>query len=281
MKMSSAVRPYFCLFVAMAALFLAAPAHAQYRPRPLEDPATGEVYHIEGSAGFWFPGADITGSSSNLTIARGSLIDFKKDLGLQDQRFSDLRVTFRPIKRVKLRFEYVPMKYEQSSNLPREIIFNGQKYSVNLPVNSQLEWKAYNFSLETDLVSQNRWFLGLVLEAKYTDVNVQLSTPVIPTQFAHERAPVPAIGGIGRVYVVPNISITTEITGFKMPDNLIKDTSGHYFDVDVYGTINFTNYIGAQVGYRSLDFGYLVDTRTGSSGSFKLKGLYFGVVARY
>jgi hypothetical protein len=49
----------------------------------------------------------------------------------------------------------------------------------------------------------------------------------------------------------------------------------------VYGTVNFTNNVGAQVGYRSIDFGYEVATSTGSSGAFTLKGLYFGIVARY
>jgi hypothetical protein len=281
MKTSAAVRLYVYAFLTFTLLLLAAPAHAQYRPRPLNDPATGEVYHIEGFAGFWFPKADITGSSSNLTVARGTDIDFKSDLGLEDQRFSTLRVVLRPVRALKLRFEYVPMKYEQETTLPREIIFNGQRFTANLPVQSELNWKSYKFSLEADVVHQDRWYLGLVLDAKYTDVDVQLSTPLLPNQFAREKAPVPGIGGIGRVYVVPNISVTAEVTGFKLPDNLIKDTTGHYVDVDVYGTVNFTNNIGATVGFRSLNFGYLVDTRTGSSGDYKLKGLYFGMVARY
>jgi hypothetical protein len=110
-----------------------------------------------------------------------------------------------------------------------------------------------------------------------TDVKVQLDSP-IATEFAHAEAPIPAIGGVGRVYVVPNISITGEVTGFKLPQNLIQDAHAHYVDVDVYGTVNFTNNIGAQLGYRSLDVGYLVKT---DSGVLKLKGLYFGVVARY
>jgi hypothetical protein len=281
MRTSSAVRVYAYLLIATVFVLLASPAHAQYKPRPLSDPATGEVYHIEGFAGFWFPDAAIEGSSSNLTVAPGTKIDFKKDLGLQNHAIGDLRVALRPIKWVKLRFEYTPINYEQSTVLTREIIFNGQKYTVNLPVNSSLDWKAYRFALETDVVSQDRWFLGFVLDAKYTDVTLALDTPVIPRQSTQERAPVPGIGGIGRVYVVPNISITTEITWFQLPDSLIKNTTGHYYDVDVYGTVNFTNNVGAQVGYRSIDFGYAVDTSTGSSGAFTLKGLYFGIVARY
>jgi hypothetical protein len=59
---------------------------------------------------------------------------------------------------------------------------------------------------------------------------------------------------------------------------LTKGTTGHFADVDFYGTLNFTNYVGAQVGYRSFDVGYGFKTDT---GNFTLKGLYFGIVARY
>jgi len=123
----------------------------------------------------------------------------------------------------------------------------------------------------------NRGYAGFLVEAKYTDVHVELDSP-ITREFASARAPIPAIGGIGRVYVVPNISITADITGFKLPDKLIRDSSGHYIDVDIYGTINFTNNFGAQIGYRSFDLGYVV---TNDTGSFKLKGMYIGAVARY
>jgi len=81
-----------------------------------------------------------------------------------------------------------------------------------------------------------------------------------------------------RVYVVPMVSITGELTGIKIPDSIAEDFRTHYADLDIYGTVNFTRNIGAQFGYRSFDVGYLVDQDT---GSFTLKGLYFGVVARY
>ena len=97
-------------------------------------------------------------------------------------------------------------------------------------------------------------------------------------EFARARAPIPAIGAIVRVYVVPNISITGEVTGFKLPENLVKDATGHYVDVDVYGTINFTRNVGVKAGYRSMDLGYGFKTDT---GAFTLKGIYVGVVARY
>ena len=60
--------------------------------------------------------------------------------------------------------------------------------------------------------------------------------------------------------------------------NLVEDATGHYVDVDIYGTYNVTNRVGVQVGFRSFDLGYLVKEDT---GSFTLKGVFFGVVARY
>jgi hypothetical protein len=276
MKHRSARRLYAIAVVALAALLHAAPARAQYQPKPLNDPATGETYHIEGAAAWWFPSANIVVSSEQFNIP-GSSIDFKTDLGLQDQKFGDLRLVLRPSKSSKFRFEFIPITYNSSSTLHRTIVFNGISYNVGLPVNSLLQWKAYRIGYEYDFIAKNRGYAGFIVEAKVADVKVQLDSP-IATEFAHAQAPIPAIGGVGRVYVVPNISITGEVTGFKLPQNLIQDAHAHYVDVDVYGTVNFTNNVGAQLGYRSLDVGYLVKT---DSGVLKLKGLYFGVVARY
>jgi len=112
---------------------------------------------------------------------------------------------------------------------------------------------------------------------KYTDVTATLTSPIV-TEFTQAKAPIPALGGVVRFYPVPNISITGEVTGFKLPEKLIRDTTGHYVDVNIYGTLNFTNYVGVQLGYRSIDVGYGIRTDT---GSFVLRGLFFGIVARY
>jgi len=261
-----------------AVLLVASPAAAQFTPRSLNDPATGEQFHIEGAAGFWMPSANMSIASEALGIV-GSTIDFKKDLGLTDQRLSELQVVGRPARRHKLRFAYIPIDYVQDNGfkIPHDIIFNGQKYASGIPTNSELLWKAYRFAYEYDFITRNRGFGGFIVEAKYTDVTASLETPVV-NQFIHAKAPIPAIGGIARYYVVPNISITGEVTGVKIPDSISKEYKAHYADVDIYGTLNFTNNIGVQGGFRSIDVGYHVDSDT---GSFVFRGIYFGVVARY
>ena len=75
---------------------------------------------------------------------------------------------------------------------------------------------------------------------------------------------------------MPNISITGEVSGFKIPDSIDSRYNAHYVDVDIYGTLNFTNNVGVKGGYRSRDVGYLIKS---DSGAFTLKGIYFGAVA--
>jgi len=260
--------------------FAATSAHAQYRPRALEDPATGENYHVEAEATLWPNSADISVASAGggaLTGLLGTDIDAKRDLGFTDQRFPMWTLQLRPARRHHLRFQYIPIEYAGTFTLQRDIVFNGIRFPANIPVNSSLDWKAYRFGYQYDFIVRNRGFGGFIMEAKYTDVQVQLNSPVA-LEYDRVRAPIPAIGGIGRVYVVPNISITGEVTGFAIPDTVGGRYQAHYVDVDVYGTVNFTDNLGVKGGYRSMDLGYAIKDDT---GSFVLKGIYFGAVVRY
>lgn len=254
---------------------------AQFQPRPMldDDPdlPTGERFVIEGQIGLWSPSAEMEIASEGLGIV-GTIINFKDDLGLEDDSFPEFHVTLRPARRHKLRFQYIPINFSQSTTLTRTIVFNGQSLPVTALVDSELNWKAYRFAYEFDFVTLPRGFGGLVIDFKYTDVRAELEIPGLLSEFAHARAPIPTIGGIFRVYVIPNVSITGEITGFKLPESLIEDATGRYLDVDFYGTVNITNNFGAQLGYRSLDLGYEFES---DYGDFKLKGFYFGGVVRY
>jgi hypothetical protein len=265
-----------CLLVVLSA----GSAHAQYGAgRGLSDRATGEKYNVEVGGYFWNPTPTIGISSESLPIVgqTATRIDFVKDLGIEKQRFKQLKLVLRPSTKHKFRFEYTPISYSANGTIRRDVIFNGIIFPVALPVQTEMTWKAYRFGYEFDFIYRDRGFLGLVLEAKYTDVQATL-TNIIDTQFVHARAPIPAIGVIGRVYVVPNISITGEFGGFKLPEGIDEDYRAKYYDFDLYGTVNFTDNFGAQLGYRSFDVFYKIDQ---DEGALVMKGLYFGGVARF
>jgi len=267
-------------FVCLMVVLSAASAHAQYGAgRGLSDRATGEQYNVEVGGYFWNPTPTIGISSESLPIVgqTATRIDFVNDLGIEKTRFKQLKLVLRPATKHKFRFEYTPISYSAEGTIRRDVIFNGIIFPVALPVQTEMTWKAYRFGYEFDFIYRDRGFLGLVLEAKYTDVQATL-TNIIDTQFVHARAPIPAIGLIGRVYVAPNISITGEFGGFKLPEGIDEDYRAKYYDFDLYGTVNFSDNFGAQVGYRSFDVFYKIDQ---DEGALVMKGLYFGGVARF
>jgi hypothetical protein len=255
---------------------VAAPAAAQYGAPRVSDPATGEKYHFEIAGLLWQPTPEAVISSEALGIL-GTDIDFVADLGIEKETFGEMRLVLRPARKHKFRIDYLPVKYTAEKILERRIVFNGIAYTIGLPVNSELKWDTWNLLYEYDFVYRDRGFAGFIVGARYTNVEANLSSP-IDVAFAKARGPIPVIGGIGRGYIVPNISITGQVTFFDMPDKVAENFNGDIYDVDIYGTVNFVNSFGVQAGWRSVKVDYLVDF---DSGHLKVEGWYFGAVARF
>lgn len=269
-------RRAFAIAFSFAAWLAASPASAQYPVQGLSDPATGETWRVEISGNLWGPTPSVLISSESLGII-GNEIDFVTDLGIEKSTFRQIKVAARPARKHKFRFEFTPINYSAEAAPTRRIVFNGVEFPITIPVQTEVRWNAFRFGYEYDFVYRDRGFVGLLLELKYTDIEASLQN-VIGVEFVRARAPIPAIGGIGRVYVVPNISITGEFSAFKLPDSIDEDYRGSFYDFDLYGTVNFNDHVGAQFGYRSLTVGYTIED---DAGDLRLKGLYFGGTVRF
>jgi hypothetical protein len=251
-------------------------ANAQYRPAG--PPTIGDAYHIEAAYGWWNAEPDLIVNSEALGII-GSDIDLIQDLGIEKKRLGKFNLTLRPGLKHKFRFEYVPIEYDADTVLRRSFVFNGQVYNVGLPVQTVAQFKTSRFGYEYDFLYMKRGFAGVLLDVKYTDVNVELRSPLrSQPEFTKAVAPIPTIGFVGRGYVAPSVSITGEFSFFRVPDNISDEFDGSYTDFDLYGTVNFNRYVGAQLGFRTVDVSYLVDL---DRGTLKFKGFYFGGVIRY
>ena len=273
------LRSHLTAVVVLLLLIAASPAAAQYARRGgLSDPATGETYRVEIGGFLWNPTPTLLVRSESLEIL-GDQIDFVNDFQIENATFRQLRVALRPARKHKFRFEYTPIRYSNDEAiLRRSIVFNGQRFDIALPVIADVTWNAMRFGYEWDFIYMDRGFLGLLLEAKYTDIEASLENRIVGREFARARAPIPAIGLIGRVYVVPNVAITGEFSGFKLPETIDEDYQGRFYDFDLYGTLNFNDNFGVQAGYRSLTVFYRVEL---DEGDLKMKGLYFGGVVRF
>jgi hypothetical protein len=267
----------------MAALALLAPAsaRAQYGAPDMSSSAIGENYHFEVSGNFWNP--DLFGQISSEQFGLiGSQIDFLTDLGYAKTRFKDLRIVLRPSKKSKLRIQYTPIEYESSTTFNRSIVFNGIAFPISVPIESAFAWKVWRFGYEYDFLYKSRGYVGLLLEGRYTQMDARLATnsPLFSQQineFATAKAPLPAIGVVGRAYVLPQVAVNFEVSGFKLPD-IDPDYKANYFDWDIYGTVNFTNNFGAQIGWRRVTNLLIIEN---DMGDVRFQGFWFGGAVRY
>jgi hypothetical protein len=260
---------------AMCVTGSALPALAQYSPP--SEPALGENYHFEASYGWWNADPSLLINSESLGIP-GTDVDLVEDLGIEQKKLGKLNVVLRPALKHKFRFEYLPIKYEAETTLQREFIFNGQLYRVGLPINTEATFKTYRFGYEYDFIHRSRGFAGVLLDVKYTDVRVELTSPIADPEFTTAVAPIPTIGFVARGYLAKNFAVGGEVSFFRVPDNLSETYDGEYTDFDLYGTVNFTENVGATAGYRSVDVFYQADRDT---GALKFTGLYFVGVVRF
>jgi len=277
MRQSSVLRLCAVVLFTLALVGAASDAHAQFTPRSVGEPVVGEKYFVEGAVGLWSPGSTMSISSESLGI-RGDDVNLITDLGIEEKRLQELRIVLRPARKHKFRFNYLPIKYEAVAPVIRQFIFNGIRYPIGLLVSTSADLTTFRFAYEYDFISRDAGFLGVVVDVKYTNVDVELNSP-IGLEFVKSVAPIPGIGFIGRGYLVKNVSVTGEITYFRVPSNLGgEDFGGRYLDFDLYGTFNINRNVGAQVGYRSIDVNYFADL---DAGSLTFKGLYLGGVVRF
>ena len=77
---------------------------------------------------------------------------------------------------------------------------------MNTRVRTLLEWKTYRAGWESGFHLAARWFIGSLFQVKWTDVNFELDSP-IGKEFVRAKAPIPAIGFIGRAWVTTRMAI--------------------------------------------------------------------------
>jgi len=251
-------------------------ASAQYRPPDLGSTRVlGEQYHVEVSGSIWNPALFGVISSEQWGIP-GTKIDFIDDLGYKKSRIRDFRIVLRPSQKSRFRIQNTPITYTAETLLNRTLVFNGISFPVSVPIESTFGWKIWRIGYEYDFIYKPRGFVGVLLEARYTDFSAELRS-ALGNEFTAVKGPLPAIGGVGRVYVLPDVAINFEVSGFRVPQ-IDPDYTGSYFDWDIHGTFNVNRFVGLQVGWRRITT--LINVER-DSGDLKFQGLWFGGALRY
>ena len=261
--------------VVIAALLTGATVPASAQGGRAAD-AIGEDYHVEIAFNFWRPTPEPIISSEALGII-GSDINLVTDLGIESKWLKDFGLVLRPGRKHRIRIDYLGLNYEAEATLAREFVFNGLRYPVGLPVSTQAKFNTWRFGYEYDFLYTSRGFLGVLLDAKFTDMDVELNSP-IGDEFSKQLVPIPTIGGVARIYASKNVSLNGEMSYFKIPDSAFEDYKGRYIDWEVFAVLNMHQNAAVQTGYRSIDVYY---ERVLDSGTLNFQGWYFGFVTRF
>jgi hypothetical protein len=269
----------FLVLGGLGLLLLPAAASAQYRPGVVAETAVGEDYHVEAAYGWWNATPELFVQSEALGIL-GTRINLIDDLGIEQHKLGKLDIVLRPAKKHRFLFERLPINYSTDAfPVTREFVFNGQRYTVGLPVTTNVNLTTLSAAYEYDFLYFARGFIGANVGVKYTNVDVDLTSP-IGSEFVTAVAPVPAIGFKGRGYPSKNFAVDVALSFFRMPESLQEqiEGDGSYTDFDLHGTYNFTKNVGAQMGWRKTTIFYSQEEDT---GDLKFSGLYFGGVVRF
>jgi hypothetical protein len=270
-RFRSALTRHVCLALAAVIVVLLTPGRAAAQVKP----AIGEKYFAEIITTWWGSRPSGTLQTDRLDEIGGG-VDLAGDFGFEEQRFREFRATVKFAKKHKARFQYTPMVYTAESVLTRDIDFGGETFPISLPIESELSWKVWRFGYEWDFIYTSRGFLGVLVEARQTELKASIQS-ILASAEASAEAPVPGIGVVARVYPLPDLAVHFEFSGMSVGD-LIEGVEGTNTEMDLSATINITNNFGGLFGWRRTNTDLTIDN---DRGSLTFNGWYFGLAVRY
>lgn len=250
----------------------------------------GEEYRVEVSADAWFTmpstiqysDTETTTNTSNgttvTTAVNGTLVDFIRDLGLKNQVFPGGNITVKLAPKHKLRGEFIPILYKQTTTIASTFNFNGQTWTAGETVASSFHWNQWKFAYEFDGITFDRGFIGGVAAVSSMNVSGAMANTA-QSGTASVNILMPGLGAIGRYYATEKVSGTLDVMFFDLPGG---DTSthAHSLDIDGYLTWNLNKHVGIKGGYRLFDASHVWSSPL-NTGSLTIKGPYAGATARF
>ncbi|MBE7415284.1 MAG: hypothetical protein HS130_08660 [Deltaproteobacteria bacterium] len=132
-------------------------------------PPAFALVDIEGR--YWF--SDIDGNIRFADGGTGTEIDLVNDLGVGDEDFFDARITLE-LGSHRLRYGFMPLKWEGRNTITRNITFGDQTYSASTDVESELRIDYHRLGYQYNIIDTLDNHLGVIFELKYFDTEAQL-----------------------------------------------------------------------------------------------------------
>ncbi len=180
----------------------------------------------------------------------GQKVDVERDLDLDDsEEFTgELSLNWG---NSKLSLNYLPIDFSGTGTLTVNGQFNGQNFSVNDQVKSDLSIDLYDISYTYYLLNfddlPTRFQLGLELAVKIADVDVtfnDLTQGFVESESA--TVPIPTIGARTRIALADFLGLVGRIGYLEYDDN-------YFFDAEAQVEFSPLPTVGLYAGYRYFD----------------------------
>ncbi len=210
-------------------------------------PVSSLAFEVGARGYYWFPSLD-----GNVQVDEGGIVgdtlDFDKDLGIDDEDYPSVEA-FVGLGNHHLSLTYTDIDYSGKNTLTRDIVFNGETYSVDDRVSSSMKYTMIDLHYQYDLLDLENilagFSLGGVFQVKYLDGDVSLKTTGIDEQ-EDFTLPIPMVG------VNLHIGILADILEARVRGTAMGYSGNTIYEV--MGDISFTPFpfIDIHGGYKTL-----------------------------
>jgi len=228
------------------------------------------LFAVEGR--YWFTSID-----SKIRISSGSAagteIDPVGDLGFEKKKnFWEVRASLGDAAN-KIRYSFVPFKWDATANISRSIVFNGKTYSASTPVTSELKVNYHRLGWEYDFVEKLNNRFGYIFDIKYFDISASINAPSVGLDESKSmKVAVPTMGFILQIGLPYLINVSAEATGAKVASDK------YLYDAEAAVNMKLAPFLSLSGGYRVLKFHFEKDN---DLGAFSLKGPYAALKADF
>jgi len=200
--------------------------------------------------------------------AAGTDLDVRGDLGIGDKKtWSGLAVLqLKPGH--KLRGSITRLDYDGDLAAGRSFVYGETTFVAGNRVVTSLKGNYFTGEYEWDFVQRNWGFLGLLIGAKFVDVDGVIVAEAQPVREVETlRAPIPVAGLAGRAYF-GSVSLGGEVSG------LVIGERGQVYEIDGTARIHFSDRLAVGAGYRLLS---LTGEKAPDRVDLRLQGWTWGV----
>ena len=179
--------------------------------------------------------------------SNGTLISLKNDFQTPVSPFLRLRIGFLTDEKNHFSMLYAPLKIVETATLANDILFDGNNFKANMPIEAVYMFNSYRFTYNRRIISKDNFNFGLGLSAKIRDAGVSLkNSELFKENFNVGFAPL--------INLIANWDISQKM-GVNFFGEGIAASKGRAIDISLSGRYTFSKSLQGNFGYRLLEGG--------------------------